>query len=52
MWLTSVNDSMRLMSDWATAPRMPTIMVSSAAHSSRSVSGLSGNSRVCVRRIA
>ena len=39
------------MSDCATAPRMPTSIVSSAAHSSRSVSGLSGNSSVWVRMI-
>ena len=52
MWLTRVNDSIRLISDWAMAPRMPMIIVSSAAHISRSVSGLSGNSSVWVRMIA
>ena len=32
MWLTRVKESRRLMSSCATAPRMPTSMVSRAAH--------------------
>ena len=52
MWLTSVKDSIRLISAWAMAPRMPMIIVASAAHISRSDSGESGNSSVWVRMIA
>lgn len=52
MWLTRVNDSSRLMSDWATAPRMPTSMVSSATISSTSAARPSGKSNVSVRMIA
>ena len=52
MWLTRVKDSIRLISDWAIAPRMPTTMVASAAQSSSPVSGLSGKSTVWVRMIA
>ena len=52
MWLTRVNDSIRLMSDCAIAPRMPITIVSSAATSSRFDSGLSGKSSVWVRMIA
>ena len=46
MWLTSVNESSRLMSSCATAPRIPTTIVASAAHISASSSRPSGNSRV------
>jgi hypothetical protein len=52
MWLTRVKDNRRLMSDCATAPRMPTIMVSSAATRRRSAAGPSGNSSVWVRMMA
>ncbi len=46
MWLTRVKDSIRLMSDWATAPRMPTTMVSSAATISSVGDPAPGNSSV------
>src|SRR5215213_4716144 len=52
MWLTSVKDSRRLMSLCATAPRMPMIMVSSAATSSSGSSPPLGNSSECARMIA
>ena len=52
MWLTSVNDSSRLMSFCATAPRIPTSIVASAAHISRSSARPSGNSNVWIRMIA
>ncbi len=52
MWLTRVNDSIRLMSVCATAPRMPMTIVASAAHISTSSSAPSGNSSVLVRMIA
>ena len=52
MWLMRVNDSSRLTSDWATAPRMPTTMVSAATTSSRSAVRPPGNSSVSVRMIA
>ena len=52
MWLTRVKDSIRLISDCAMAPRMPTTIVASAAHSSSPVRWLSGNSTVWVRMIA
>ena len=52
MWLTSVNDSNRLMSFWAMAPKMPSSMVASAATSSTGLSPTSGNSSVCARMIA
>ena len=48
MWLTSVKDSIRLSPVCDTAPRMPTIIVRSAAHISRPVSGDSGKRRVCI----
>jgi hypothetical protein len=52
MWLTSVNDSMRLMSDCATAPSTPTTMVSRAPTSRTVLSSPPGNSSVSVRMIA
>ncbi len=52
MWLISVNDSSRLMSDWATAPRIPTTMVSTAVTSSSVAVRPPGNSNVSVRMIA
>ena len=52
MWLTRVNDSMRLISFWAIAPRMPTSIVAAPAIPSTSVSGSAWNSRVWVRMIA
>jgi hypothetical protein len=52
MWLISVNDSIRLISTCAIAPRMPISMVSSAAHSSTFESLPSGKSSVSVRMMA
>ncbi len=52
MWLTSVNDRMRFSSAWARAPRMPTIIVASAAISSSRLRSLSRNSCDSVRIIA
>src|SRR5690242_15340974 len=52
MWLTRVNERIRRMSVWATAPRMPTSMVASAAHISTWSSAPPGNSSVCARMIA
>ncbi|SHS55082.1 Uncharacterised protein [Mycobacteroides abscessus subsp. abscessus] len=52
MWLTRVKDSNRLISLCAMAPRMPTIMVSSAATSSTVLSPPPGNSRECARMMA
>ncbi|EYT53483.1 hypothetical protein H488_0107010 [Kocuria sp. UCD-OTCP] len=51
MWLIRVKDSMRLMSICASAPRMPTTMVSSATHIRRSSSRSPGKSTVSVRMI-
>ncbi len=52
MWLTSVNDSMRLISVWAIAPRIPMSMVATPAIPSTRVSGSAWNSSVWVRMIA
>jgi hypothetical protein len=52
IWLTSVNESSLLMSAWATAPRIPTTMVSRATTKSTSPSALPGNRIVSVRMIA
>ncbi len=52
MWLTSVNEINRLTSFCATAPRMPTSIVASAAAISAASAVPSGNRRVCVRMIA
>ena len=50
MWLTMLNDRIRLTSSWAMAPRMPITIVSPASTSS-SVAGRSSapNSSVWVR---
>ncbi len=52
MWLTRVNDSSRLMSVWAMAPRIPTSIVSSPATISTSSSAPPGNSSEWARMIA
>ena len=52
MWLTRVNDSSRLMSLCAIAPKMPTSIVSRPQTSSTLSSSPSGNSSVCARMIA
>jgi len=52
MWLTRVNDRIRLMSAWATAPRAPTTMVSSATTSSAGFSSGVGKMTVSSRMIA
>ena len=52
MWLIRVNDSIRLISTCAMAPRMPITIVRSAATISTSLTGDDGNSRVSVRMIA
>ncbi len=52
MWLTRVNDSRRLMSVCAIAPRMPTIIVSRPHTISTLSSSPCGNSSVWARMIA
>ena len=52
MWLTRVNENSRFMSDWATAPSMPTTMVNPATTISRLATWPPGKSNVSVRMIA
>lgn len=52
MWLTSVNEKSRFMSDCATAPSTPTTMVSPATTMSRPETCPPGKSSVSVRMIA
>ena len=49
---TSVNESSRLMSSWATAPMMPTIMVTRPKTCSTPFRFELENSVVCVRMMA